>query len=121
AARHGPRHSPGDKGVSGTAKTGIECAKRLYHRPGSGRTKSHKGEKIMLKDITLGQFFPGNSPIHRLDPRTKLLMVVVYIIALFTAKSWLGYLILFGFLALAVKLSTISPKVLVRGMKPIVM
>ena len=75
----------------------------------------------MLKDITLGQFFPGNSPIHRLDPRTKLLMVVVYIIALFTAKSWLGYLILFGFLALAVKLSTISPKVLVRGMKPIVM
>ena len=42
----------------------------------------------MLKDITLGQFFPGTSPIHRLDPRTKLMMLVVYIVALFSAKSW---------------------------------
>ena len=39
----------------------------------------------MLKDITLGQFFPGESFIHRLDPRTKLLMVVIYIVALFMA------------------------------------
>ena len=42
----------------------------------------------MLKDITLGQFFPGYSAIHRLDPRTKLVMLVVYIVALFSAKSW---------------------------------
>ena len=40
----------------------------------------------MLKDITLGQFFPGDSYIHRLDPRTKLIMVVLYIVALFTPK-----------------------------------
>ena len=45
----------------------------------------------MLKDITLGQFFPGESFIHRLDPRTKLIMVVVYIVALFLASKWLGY------------------------------
>ena len=41
----------------------------------------------MLKDITLGQYFPGNSVIHRLDPRTKLVMLVVYIVALFTASA----------------------------------
>ena len=45
----------------------------------------------MLKDITLGQFFPGDSVIHRLDPRTKLLALVAYIVALFVAKSWLSY------------------------------
>ena len=45
----------------------------------------------MLKDITLGQFFPGNTVVHRLDPRTKLLLVIVYIIALFTAKGPVGY------------------------------
>ena len=39
----------------------------------------------MLKDITLGQYFPGQSIIHRLDPRTKLIMLVVYIVALFLA------------------------------------
>ena len=39
----------------------------------------------MLKDITLGQFFPDNSVIHRLDPRTKLLFLVIYIVALFLA------------------------------------
>ena len=41
----------------------------------------------MLKDITLGQFFPGNTPIHRLDPRTKLLCVILYIVALFNANQ----------------------------------
>ena len=40
----------------------------------------------MLKDITLGQYFPGNTIVHRLDPRTKLIAVVLYIAALFTAK-----------------------------------
>ena len=41
----------------------------------------------MLKDITLGQFFPGNTFIHRLDPRTKLLAVILYIVALFNAQG----------------------------------
>ena len=40
----------------------------------------------MLKDITLGQYFPGDTLLHRLDPRTKLILVVVYIAALFVAK-----------------------------------
>ena len=51
----------------------------------------------MLKDITLGQFFPGTSAIHRLDPRTKLILLVAYIVALFTAKSWLSYGICLAF------------------------
>ena len=56
----------------------------------------------MLKDITLGQYFPGNSPIHRLDPRTKLIMLVVYIVALFLAKSWISYALMLAFLAVVI-------------------
>ena len=52
----------------------------------------------MLKDITLGQYFPGTSRIHRLDPRTKLIMLVVYIVALFMAKSWVSYALMLAFL-----------------------
>ena len=75
----------------------------------------------MLKDITLGQYFPGNSPIHRLDPRSKLIMLVVYIVALFMAKSWISYGVMLAFLVFTVKISTIPPKSIVRGMKPLVM
>ena len=75
----------------------------------------------MLKDITLGQYFPGNSVVHRLDPRTKLIMLVAYIVALFLAKSWITYGIMFVFLALTIKISTIPVKSIVKGMKPLVM
>ena len=54
----------------------------------------------MLKDITLGQYFPGNSPVHKLDPRTKLLLLIVYIIALFSAVSFVSYGICLAFLVL---------------------
>ena len=74
----------------------------------------------MLKDITLGQYFPGQSFIHRLDPRTKLLMVIVYIVALFMANSWLGYGLVFAFLALCIRISGIPLKSITRGMKPVV-
>jgi energy-coupling factor transport system permease protein len=73
----------------------------------------------MLKDITLGQYFPGNSPVHRLDPRTKLVVLVVYIVALFLAVSWISYGLMFLFLALAVAISRIPLKALVHGMKPL--
>ena len=48
----------------------------------------------MLKDITLGQYFPGHSVIHRLDPRTKLIGLMGYIVALFVAKSWISYAVM---------------------------
>ncbi len=74
----------------------------------------------MLKDITLGQYFPGKSLIHKLDPRTKLVILVIYIVALFVAKSWISYGVMFGFLVLSVAISRIPLKSLVRGMKPLV-
>lgn len=75
----------------------------------------------MLKDITLGQFFPGNSVIHRLDPRTKLLALVAYIVALFIAKSWLSYGLMLVFLVTVIAVSKIPVKSIVRGMKPLVL
>ena len=75
----------------------------------------------MLKDITLGQYFPGKSIIHRLDPRTKLIMLVVYIVALFLAESWVSYGLMFLFLVSVIWLSTIPLKSILRGMKPLVM
>ena len=70
----------------------------------------------MLKDVTLGQFFPGNSPAHKLDPRTKLILTVFYIIALFCAKSFVSYGLMVALLILSVKISGVSPQALVRGL-----
>jgi len=74
----------------------------------------------MLKDITLGQYFPGKSFVHRLDPRTKLIVLFAYIVALFTAKSWISYGICLGFLVTCIAISKIPVKSIVRGMKPLV-
>ena len=75
----------------------------------------------MLKDITLGQFFPGNSPVHTLDPRTKLIMLVVYIVALFSAVSWVSYALCLAFLVVSIAVSRIPVKSIFRGMKPLIM
>ncbi len=74
----------------------------------------------MLKDITLGQFFPGKSVVHKLDPRTKLVMLIVYIVALFVAGEWISYGVMFTFLALTIAISHIPLKAILRGMKPLV-
>ncbi len=74
----------------------------------------------MLKDITLGQFFPGSSFVHRLDPRTKLIFLVLYIIALFTASNWISYGLMLAFLLFVIKISTIPVKSIDKGMKPLV-
>ncbi len=74
----------------------------------------------MLKDITLGQYFPGNSPVHRLDPRTKLVLLVAYIVTLFTATNWVSYSVVFVFLAVVIAISTIPLKSILNGMKPLV-
>ena len=73
----------------------------------------------MLKDVTLGQFFPGNSVAHKLDPRTKLILTVFYIVALFCAKSFVSYGLMVALLILSIKVSGVSPKALVRGLKPV--
>ncbi len=74
----------------------------------------------MLRDITLGQYFPGNTVVHRLDPRTKILLVVLYIAALFTANSWASYGVVVVFLAAAMAISKIKLRVMLKGMKPLI-
>ena len=74
----------------------------------------------MLKDITLGQYFPGNSAIHRLDPRTKLVMLVVYIVALFLAVSWISYGVMLAFLLISIAISRVPAKAFLKGMKPLI-
>ncbi len=74
----------------------------------------------MLKDITLGQFFPGDSIVHRLDPRTKLILTLVYMVALFTAKSYYSYGLMIAVLAACVLLSKISIKTILKSVKPLV-
>lgn len=74
----------------------------------------------MLKDITLGQFFPGTSVVHRLDPRAKLILTFLYIVALFVAGNWISYMVVLAALLFAIKISTIPLKAIVRGMKPLV-
>ena len=73
----------------------------------------------MLKDITLGQYFPGMTLAHKLDPRTKILLVTLYIVALFCAKGLVTYGILALCLAVCVRISKVKLKALVRGLKPV--
>ena len=70
----------------------------------------------MLKDITLGQFFPGDTLAHKLDPRTKLLVTVFYVVALFTAKSYIAYGVLILTLIVAVRISRVGAKALFKGL-----
>lgn len=73
----------------------------------------------MLKDITLGQYFPGDTIVHRLDPRAKLLIVLIYIVALFLCKWLISYGIALAFLITAIALSRIRLKSLFKGLKPL--
>ena len=73
----------------------------------------------MIQNITLGQYFPGNSFLHRLDPRMKLLLTLALIIIVFFVKGIAGYVLLYGLIIGCAALSHISPKFLIKGMKPI--
>lgn len=72
----------------------------------------------MLRDITLGQYFPGNSVAHRLDPRTKILLVVIYIVTLFQAEGWIGYGLVTVVTLLCMAASKIKPASMFKGVKP---
>ena len=73
----------------------------------------------MLKDITLGQYFPGSTVAHRLDPRTKILLVVLYIVALFCAKGAVGYAVMALVLLTCARISKVPVPSLGRGLKPV--
>ena len=73
----------------------------------------------MLKDITLGQFFPGNSVLHRADPRMKIILAMAYIILVFVAKTTLAYLFVLLFTLLTVAVSRLNPTVVLKALKPV--
>ena len=73
----------------------------------------------MIKDITLGQFFPGSSVLHKLDPRMKLILMIIYIVGTFLAKTVLAYAFCLLFTVMLVILSQIKLSVILKGLKPI--
>ncbi len=74
----------------------------------------------MLKDITIGQYFPGNSVVHRLDPRFKIIITAVFITMLFCADNFLGLAVGAAFLLIAFMISDIPLKLMMKSLKPII-
>lgn len=73
----------------------------------------------MIRDITIGQYYPKESFIHKLDPRTKIIGTFIYIISLFLFRKFIPYLIVFGFLGLVIKTSGVPVKHIMKGLKSI--
>jgi len=75
----------------------------------------------MIRDITIGQYYPAKSILHRLDPRTKLVATLLYLISLFLFDGFAGYIVATVFLVSIIKLSKVPFKFIVKGLKPIIM
>ena len=73
----------------------------------------------MLKDITLGQFFPGNTLLHRADPRTKILMTTALMVVLFSCSSIAAYVVLALFIAGMIRSAKLHFRMIMRGLKPL--
>ncbi len=73
----------------------------------------------MIRDITLGQYYPGNSWIHRLDPRVKILATILYIVALFVVKDFIGFATAFVGLVAVTAISKVPVSFILRGLKPV--
>jgi len=73
-----------------------------------------------LREITIGQYIPGNSIIHRLDPRTKIIITLAYMILLFVINNFYGYIFPVAFIILATVLSGISVRYLLKGLRPLI-
>ena len=75
----------------------------------------------MIRDITIGQYYPAGSILHRLDPRVKLVSTLLYLISLFLFRSIPGYIVATLFLAGVIRASKVPFKHIVKGLKPIIM
>lgn len=73
----------------------------------------------MIKDITIGQYIPGNSALHRIDPRAKVLLVMVFVTLLFVARGIYSYMLLAMLAFTLIWVSRISPRFILRGLKPL--
>lgn len=74
----------------------------------------------MLSDITLGQYFPGNSLLHRLDPRIKLISIVLFIVTVFTAKTYVGFALMAASTVALIGFSGIRYSTVLKSLKPVV-
>src|SRR5699024_2598386 len=74
----------------------------------------------MLKDITIGQYFPGETIIHRLDPRIKILIIILFITSLFFIKGFYPYIFIVGFILTVVHLSKVPIKYILKGLKALI-
>lgn len=74
----------------------------------------------MLRDITIGQYFPGKSAIHRMDPRMKIVLTMAYVILLFVVNHWTSFLIAILFLFVTIAVSKIPFVMILKGVKPII-
>jgi energy-coupling factor transport system permease protein len=74
----------------------------------------------MIRDITIGQYYPANSILHRLDPRVKLASTIMYIISLFLFKSFYGYIVAAIFLFTVIKISKVPFGYIIKGLKAII-
>ena len=75
----------------------------------------------MIRDITIGQYYPSNSKLHRLDPRVKIVCTLIYLISLFLFQHIGGYVIATVFLATVIRISKVPFKFIVKGLKAVVM
>lgn len=75
----------------------------------------------MLKDITIGQYYPVDSPLHKLDPRVKILGTFLFMISLFIVDSFLPYILVLLFLGTVIKISKVPVQFILKGLKPIFM
>ena len=75
----------------------------------------------MLKDITIGQYFPGDTFVHKLDPRIKILIIIMFITSLFFIDSFFPYIFILGFILFSIKISDIPLKFVLKGLKPLVL
>jgi len=75
----------------------------------------------MIRDITIGQYYPAKSILHRLDPRVKLVSTLLYLISLFLFKSIPGYIVATAFLITVIQMSKVPISFIVKGLKPIIM
>lgn len=73
----------------------------------------------MLTDITLGQYYPGNSFLHRMDPRAKIICTMIFITAIFIAESFWSYLLVTAFLLMTISVSGVPIKLIVKAIKPL--
>lgn len=73
----------------------------------------------MIKNISIGQYVPGNSYVHNLDPRIKIILSLLYIINIFLIKSFLGYLVILAFTLLSIYISRLKFKYIYKSVRPI--